>query len=179
VTHTQLRPSALPPRNSTSCPRGHAYTQRPLVFCQRGIVIMKDVLETVQLSSIRVQSLKSWAEVVTTIIPSMFGLLPEVGCGRGLPVRGSVTQVCFIDFFVLQRTLYKLIILSPGVAVAILGVCLISTFNVSRSLEVSHSWTPPPPPWRPHICFSPLSIAPIPPCAGYLPCCGRSKRCAQ
>ena len=43
---------------------------------------------------------------------------------------------------------------------------------------ISRPPPPPSPPWPPHILFSPLSIAPTPPCAGYLPCCGRSKRCA-
>jgi hypothetical protein len=39
--------------------------------------------------------------------------------------------------------------------------------------------TSPPLPMGSSYLFLPLSIAPIPPCAGYLPCCGRSKRCVR
>ena len=78
-------------------------------------------------------------EVVTTIIPSMFGLLLVVGCGRGLHVPGRETQVGFcvvgsLDILLSRKS--QILFPLSGVAVAILGVCLVSTFNVSRSLEV-------------------------------------------
>ena len=120
-------------------------------------------------------SVLPWAEVATTIIQSMSGHLRVVGCGRGPPGHGSETLVIF--YFPFQFWLsFQRQPVSPhslvGAAVAILGVCLISTFNVSRSLEVRLFLIT-----EFMVSLFCLSIDPILLCAGYRPCCGPSKRC--
>jgi hypothetical protein len=116
-----------------------------------------------------------WAEVATTIIQSMFGPLLVVGCGRGLPGRGSVTLVSFSLFFLFS---FSLISKRPFRLYHRHRCCNsrrlfnehVQCFTISRSALLLILIT----------SFSLLfgrSIDPILPCAGYRPCYGPSKRC--